>query len=200
MKKIIITSVIVGLVLLLGISTLILGLIPVGMNDNVNVPDNVYIYCTEFYNTAEKKLTLKHRNENELKKINKLYDTFINCFPQKALAALFSGELNEGVEACYTGAKRDTISKNFKTEGKITIVFHYKEAQELKYNNTKEEYNYLFFEIDATNERSEVVMGVSEDITSDEGDYPNENISYNYYYKAKANFSNLYKYVAGLVA
>ena len=201
MKKIIITSVIVGLVLLLGISTLILGLIPVGMNDKVNVPDDVYIYCPEVYNTPSKRRNYLHRDgQDDINKINKIYNTFIDSFSQKALAALFSGELNEGVEACYTGTKRETISKNFKTEGKMTIVFHYKEAQELKYNNTKEKYNCLYFELDATNERSEVIMGVSETIPSDEGDYPNENISYNYYYKAKANFSNLYKYVAGLVA
>ena len=201
MKKIIITSVIVGLVLCLGIATLILGLVPVGMNDKVNVPDEVYIYCPQVYNTPSKRREYRNRDgQEDISKINKIYDTFIDSFSQKALAALFKGELNEGTEAGYTGAKRDTISKNFKTEGKITIVFRYKDAQVLKYENKKQEYNYLYFEIDATNERSEVIMGVSEDITSDEGDYPNENISYNYYYKAKANFSNLYKYVAGLVA
>lgn len=201
MKKIIITSVIVGLVLLLGISTLILGLVPVGMNDKVNVPDEVYIYCPQVYSTPAKRREYRHRDgQDDVEKINKIYDTFIDSFSQKALAALFSGELNEGTEAYYTGAKRDSISKNFKTEGKITIVFYYKDAQVLEYENKKQEYNYLYFELDATDARNEVIMGVSEDITSDEGDYPNENISYNYCYKAKANFSELYKYVSGLVA
>ena len=73
MKKIIITSVIVGLVLLLGISTLILGLIPVGMNDKVNVPDDVYIYCPEVYSTPSKRREYRHRDgQDDINKINKI--------------------------------------------------------------------------------------------------------------------------------
>lgn len=200
MKKIIITSVIIGLVLCLGITTLILGLVPVGMNNKVAVPDEIYIYCSEVYETPAKRRAYRYRDgQEDIDKINKIYDTFIDSFPQKALAALFSGELKDGTEAYYTGAKRDVISKNFRTEGKITIFFYYKETQILKYEDKKQEYSYLFFEIDSTDERNEVIMGVADSI-GDKSDSENENVSYNYYYKAKANFSELYKYVYGLVA
>ena len=73
MKKIIITSVIVGLVLCLGIATLILGLVPVGMNDKVNVPDEVYIYCSQVYNTPSKRREYRHRDgQEDISKINKI--------------------------------------------------------------------------------------------------------------------------------
>ena len=43
MKKIIITSVVIGLVLILGISTLVLALIPTGINNKIEKPNEIYI-------------------------------------------------------------------------------------------------------------------------------------------------------------
>ncbi|MBQ9792191.1 MAG: hypothetical protein IJW32_00390 [Clostridia bacterium] len=200
MKKIIITTVAVAIILCLGIATLVMSLIPVNMNDKVAVPDDIYIYCSQTNSLAKKRIELRHRDgETDINKINKIYDLFDSAFQQKALNALFKGELNYSTTSDHTEVSK-SISKNFSSEDKITIVFYFKDQEVVKYEDKEYKYNYLFFEISGEDSRQEVVMGVNTSIPSDESNYPVENISYYYSYKSKANFAELYKYVSELVS
>ena len=200
MKKIIITTVAVAIILCLGISTLVMSLIPVNMNDKVAVPDEIYIYCSQTNSLANKRIELRHRDgEADINKINKIYDLFDSAFQQKALNALFKGELNYATTSDHTEVSK-SISKNFSSEDKITIVFYFKDQEVLKYEDKEYKYNYLFFEISNEDSRQDVVMGVTTSVPSDESNYPVENISYYYSYKSKANFAELYNYVSELVS
>ena len=101
MKKIVITSVIVGFVLLLGITTLILGLVPVGRNDYVQLPNTVYVYCHKTSDFNSKKAVYKNienGNEKDVEKIYKIYNLFNSSFQQKALSALFNGQIGNGTK------------------------------------------------------------------------------------------------------
>ena len=200
MKKIIITTVAVAIILCLGIATLVMSLIPVNMNDKVAVPDEIYIYCSQTNSLAKKRIELRHRDgEADINKINKIYDLFDSAFQQKALNALFKGELNYATTSDHTEVSK-SISKNFSSEDKITIVFYFKDQEVLKYEDEEYKYNYLFFEISNEDSRQDIVMGVTTSVPSDESNYPVENISYYYSYKSKANFAELYNYVSELVS
>lgn len=199
MKKIIITTVAVAIILCLGIATLVMALIPVGMNDKVAVPDEIYIYTSQTNSLANKRIELRHRDgETDINKINKIYNLFDSAFQQNALSALFSGELNYTTTSDHTEVSK-SISKNFSSEDKITLVFYFKNERTVKYENQEYKYKYLFFEITNENSRHDVVMGLNKSIPSDESDYPVENMSYYYSYKSKANFADLYKYVSQII-
>lgn len=200
MKKIVITTVAVAIILCLGIATLVMSLIPVCINDKVAVPDNVYIYCSQTNGLPNKRIELRYRDgEKDINRINKIYNLFDSSFQQKALNALFSGELNYSTTSDHTEISK-SISKNFSSEDKITIVFYFKDKEVIKYKDKEYKYNYLFFEISNEDSRQDVVMGVNTSIPSDESNYPVENISYYYSYKSKANFAELYNYVYDLVS
>lgn len=199
MKKIIISTVVLALVLCLGISALVLALIPVGANDKVQVPHAVYIYNAETQNHPMKRISYANIDgqEEQLKKLNKIYNAFNHGFQQKALSALFNGELDLGTEVNYSKSL-ETMSKNYKETNKFTVVFYYKDKQMIKYDGKEYGYNYLFFEVSSKNERAEVIMGLNTTLSSDEGSGI-ETINYNYYLKTKANFVELYNYLSDLV-
>lgn len=206
MKKIVITSVIVGLVLLLGITTLILGLVPVGMNDYVQLPNTVYVYCHKTSDLNAKKdvyKNIENGNESDVEKIYKIYNLFNNSFQQKALSALFNGQIkNETKIVRNEKGVSQTISKNRSEDDEnITLVFGYKNPQKLVYNGEEIEYSYLFFEISSDDEMKNVIMGVrTEDPAGEDGDEELETIAYVYSYQTLANFSQLYSYVDGIVS
>ena len=54
------------------------------------------------------------------------------------------------------------------------------------------EYNYLFFEVTNTDERQEIIFGVSKDDYVD-GSY--STLSYKYYFTAQANLKPVYQYI-----
>lgn len=204
MKKIILTSVCVGLLLCIGIATLIMALIPVGLNEQVQVPNQIYIYCakTKTDQLQNKRLELKDIDgQSDIARINKMYNLFNDAFPQKALTALFNGELKQTTELEYIEGY-NTISKNTSSEDKFTIVFKYDNPKELKVDNKTVKAKYLFFEIDNEDARKDILIGItaSDNAFSDEESYSSINVSYNFCYKAKANFANLYNYAAELVS
>ena len=206
MKKIVITSVIVGIVLLLGVTTLILGLLPVGMNEYVQLPNTVYVYChktSDFNAGKEIYKNIEGGSDSDVEKINTIYNLFNSSFQQKALSALFNGQIKNKTEIVKNekGISK-TISKNRgEDDENITLVFCYKNPQKLEYNGEEIEYTYLFFEISAEDEMKNVVMGVrSEDPAGEDGDEGLETISYIYSYQTLANFSELYEYVNEVVS
>ena len=197
MKKIIISAVSIALILAIGITTLVLALIPTGFNDSIEKPYAIYVMnskTSEFYNGA---LSFKEREDDQEARdtISNIYSMFCHSFEQKTLNAIFNKELGEGLTTSYTSTSK-TISKNSSSEEKITIVFQYKTSKKIKaLNNTKEySYNYLFFEISNIDERQDATFAVRSDLTLDNSSY-----QYNYSFSGKANFSNLYNYVSSLI-
>lgn len=193
MKKIIITSVVIGLVLILGVSTLVLALIPTGINNKIAKPNEIYITSSLTTSFPDKALTYRDRDEEDRDVISNIYSVFSHSFEQKLLSAIFNGELHEEIEPEYS-KKSTYLSKNTSTEDKITIVFKYTNSQAITVGDKSTTYKYLFFEITPTNERAEVVMGLSSNIT-----ISNSNYYYNYSFVGKANFSKMFNYVNGLI-
>lgn len=200
MKKIIISTVVLALVLCIGISALVLALIPVGANDKVEVPHSIYVYSAETKNSANgrKEYSTIEGKDEQLKIKNKIYNAFNHGFQQKALAALFKGELNLTTEVDYSQSPIN-MSKNLDSTNKFTVVFYYKTEQKVKYGEKEFAYQYLFFEVSSNNSRQEVVMGLK-----DKSSFPNDAsvgmVNYNYSLKTKANFTELYNYLSDLVS
>ena len=199
MKKIIISTVVLALVLCIGISALVLALIPVGANDKVEVPHAIYVYNaeTKTYANGRKEYSTIEGEEKQLKIKNEIYNAFNHGFQQKALAALFKGELDLGTEVDYSQSPIN-MSKNLNSTNKFTVVFYYKAEQKVKYNGKEFAYQYLFFEVPSNNSREDIVMGLK-----DKSSFPNDvgisDINYNYSLKTKANFTELYNYLSDLV-
>lgn len=192
MKKIIITSVVVGLVLILGISTLVLALIPVGINNKIEKPNEIYITSSLTTSYPDKALTYRDRDVEDRDIISNIYSLFSHAFEQKMLSALFNKELNKEIESKYS--KSEHLTKNTSTEDKITIVFKYTNSQPIEVGEKSSTYKYLFFEITPKNERTEIVMGVSSNIS-----ISNSTFYYSYSLVGKANFSEMFKYVNSLI-
>lgn len=197
MKKIIISAVSIALILAIGITTLVLALIPTGFNDTIEKPYAIYIMnsqTSEYHNGV---LSFKEREDDQEARdvISNIYSLLCHSFEQKTLNAIFNKELNESLKTNYSSTSKN-ISKNSSSEEKITIVFQYKNSKKIKaVNNSKEySYNYLFFEISGKNERDVATFAVRSDLTLDNSSY-----QYNYSFSGKANFSRLYEYASSLI-
>lgn len=195
MKKIIISSVAIALVLCFGIFTLVMALIPVGFNDIVEKPSEVYIYSSKTSSLPISRLTLRSMEENDVAKINKIYDLFNDGFKQNALSALFKGELKDKNETKYVKSSNNIISKNKNSEDKFTVVFYYKDGLTVECENNKYKYYYVSFEVNSTNKRDLTVMAINNQISSDSM----STISYDYSFEAKINLNSLYNYLVELV-
>lgn len=199
MKKIIISTVSIGIVLIVGLTALIMSLVPVGKNDFVLKPTAVYLLNTTTQkDTSYEGVRFKSNSpcyESDIEEINKIYKVFNECFTQKALTALFREELNDKVETHYEKSigtenyiRRDGDSTH------LTFVFAYDESQKIKVGDKEYDYKYLFFQIDNSTERKEIVFGVSSSATfsSSSSSY----FSYSYWFTAKMNTTKLYDYIA----
>ncbi len=197
MKKIIISSIAIGLALCFGIFALVMSLIPVGYNDIVEKPNEVWIYTskTSEANLPNSRYTLRSMDENDVEKINRIYDLFNEGFKQNALSALFKGELKDKNEAKYVKSSNNIINKNKNSEDKFTVVFYYVDSLIIEANGKKDSYNYIAFEVDSTNERDLTVMAVTKNMSSDSM----STISYDYSFEAKINLNSLYNYLTDLV-
>lgn len=193
MKKIIISSVVIGLVLVLGITTLILALIPIGINNVIDRPNEIYICSSETTSYPNNSLTYLDIDENEKDVISNIYSKFSHSFEQNILSAMFKGELKEEITPNYNRVS-DYFSKNSSNADKITVIFKYKENKRIEVGNKSTTYNALIFEITSNNERTDVVMGVSSNLNIE-----NSTFYYNYSFNAKANFYGLYEYATHLI-
>lgn len=190
MKKIIISSIVVGLILILGVTTIILAVVPVGFNQTIARPNEITIVYSKTKDLSPDALVYRDRNEDDVKIISNLYSTFCHAFEQKALSAIFNGEMNKGVEENYLNKGSKSISNNRNEDKKITICFKYSTNKKIKDYS----YKYLFFEITNANERDDQVFAVSSSYSATS--FSNY---YNYYYSGKANFSSLFNYIETLV-
>lgn len=202
MKKVIICSISIGLVLVLGIATLVLALIPVGQNNLIDAPNKIYFLNlnTKDNNEDGSYIVKDYGNDKEKEIINQTFKLFNQSFGQKALTALFKGELNDKIETVYdkpTGSS-NTISRNYSNKDKVTIVFYYNQEKTIKVGDKEYKYQYLFFELDNSGETSNKVFGVNSSVTLSTDGYVYQSISYDYSYQSKANTKALYDYVASL--
>lgn len=200
MKKKIIISVSLGIVALLAIATLILALVPVNKNTVIAKPNDVYITNknlvddkTGYRGTYD---NIQDVTQKGSVMLNDFYKAFNQSFEQNALVAMFNGQSNSGIKANYVdvAGSSEKISKNYDTTEKFTVIFYYYEAQKI-YVEEKDmsfEYNYLFFEVTNTDERQEIIFGVSKDDYVD-GSY--STLSYKYYFTAQANLKPVYQYI-----
>lgn len=200
MKKKIVISVALGVVALLAITTLILALVPVNKNTVIAKPNDVYITNknlvddkTGYRGTYD---NIQDVTQKGSVMLNDFYKAFNQSFEQNALVAMFNGQSNSGIKANYVdvAGSSEKISKNYDTTEKFTVIFYYYEAQKI-YVEEKDmsfEYNYLFFEVTNTDERQEIIFGVSKDDYVD-GSY--STLSYKYYFTAQANLKPVYQYI-----
>ena len=197
MKKIIICTVSIGLVLVVGLTALIMALVPVGQNNFIVKPTNVY-----FLNETTKKNGdewCKFRSNystDEKEKLDELYRIFNEGFSQKALTAIFKGELNDKVETHY---EKSVGTENYvRRDGDsthLTIVFEYAEEQTIKADDRSYNYKYLFFQISNSTERVEYLFGVSNSVSLESS---SRYLSYNYWFTTKMNATKLYDHIAEL--
>ena len=195
--KYIISISVVILIMTIGIITLILGLVPVGSNDAINLPNTVYIY-TDLLNDEKIPLYRRDGNESDTEKINKIFDLLNDGFSQKALSAIFKGELGAGLELEHRGG---SVEKYKDTEDKITLLFIYDEEQTAKNEKTGETYKYSFlcFTVDNSTEWQEVIFGLNTSYTSEENEAGSKEFFYSNRYKGKMKTSGLYEYVYSLL-
>lgn len=193
MKKIIISSVVVALVLILGITTLTLALIPIGINNKIDRPNEVYICSSQTSSYPNGSLTYLDIDSNETGTISNIYSKFSHAFEQNMLSALFKGELKADINANYNRVS-SYISKNTSSDNKITVIFKYNQNKKIEVGDKSTTYNALMFEITSKDERVDVVMGVSSNANIE-----NSTFYYNYFYTAKANFSGLFNFISDLI-
>ena len=190
MKKIIIGSISIGLILIIGIATAILAIVPTGLNNVIDKPNEVTIVYSKTKDLSPEALTYRDRDSKDADVISNIYSIFCHAFEQKTLSAIFNGEINKNIEEHYLDKGSESVKSNSTSEDKITICFKYTNKHKIK----GFEYKYLFFEITNSNERQENVFGVSSSFSVDNSYY-----SYNYYYSGKSNFSKLFNYIESLV-
>lgn len=213
MKKVIVTTISITLVLVLAIGSLVLALIPVNKNNTIAKPDEIYIMnkiTSDNTNNkfADKSLHFKYsRNDVSAQTIDSFYDVFNSSFGQNLLLAILRGELGDGLIAeKYADGNYSTgsISKNYSTNNAFTVVFRYNEDKNLKYNDTNQKYNYLFFEVKNEDYKTSVSFGVSYfDHTKNNGSLVSNNTSYSsfsytYKYSAKINTFDMYNFLTNL--
>lgn len=194
MKKIIITSIVVALVLIIGITTLTLALIPVGINNNIERPNEIYICSTDTKAFPYSTLAYLDIDDEEKDEITNIYSKFSHAFEQNLLSAIFKGETKDEMTTNYHKIS-NSISKNTSKEDVITIIFKYNEKQTIKVEGREPAtYDSILFEITPNDERVNVEIGARTDTNIE-----NSTFYYNYSYNAKANFCDLYEYVKYLI-
>lgn len=210
MKKVIICSISIGLVLLLGITALVLALIPVNKNSVIEKPNAVYIINDVTWDTTQKYYDLMdykddgNGNKKDQPKIDEIFRLFNSSFGQNALTALFRGQLNEKMEQNYSSSNKTDINKNSSSTTAFTVYFQYKEMRKIVVDGKEYEYNILFFEV-AENDSFEIKnFGTIKVSDSDPYAPPSTltsstNTSYKSYYTARADFSKLYDYINEIV-
>ncbi len=210
MKKVIICSVSIGLVLVLGVAALILALIPVNRNSIIEKPNEIYIINDTTWdnsnNESSKAFELRdYREVNGEKvdeeRIDEVFRLFNAGFGQNALTALFRGELNDRMTSEHRDSSNTgSMQKNTRSTTAFSVFFYYRDTKTMVLDGEEFEYNWLFFEVSEDDEFSYKVFGVRNH-TSITSDFltSSSSVTFNYNYNAKANFSELYDYILELV-
>lgn len=200
--KYIVSISLVVLIMTLGIITLIMGIVPVGGNDAINLPDQVYIY-SNWYGTENGKLRLRRgegeENKAETERINQIFNLLNDGFKQKALSALFRGELGKGLEYNKDGA--GSINKYKDDENNITIMFVYSSSNEqlADKNDITSNYRYLCFTVNNSTEWKDITFGLGVDYNTEDDESSKPEYYYSRNFSGKMDTSELYKYVYSLI-
>ena len=202
MKKIIICSISIGLVLILGVSALVLALIPVGQNNLIDAPNKIYFFNKNTKDNYEENsyIVKDFGNDKEKEIIAKTYKLLNQGFGQKALTALFKGEINDKIETVYdkpTGAS-NSMSKNTDKTDRVTILFYYNEEKTIKCGDKEYKYQYLFFELDSSTGSISKTFGVRDTLTLSSDSYVSSTFSYDYSYVSKVNTTALFEYISSI--
>lgn len=208
--KSIISISIVVIVIAVGIATLILGLVPVGSNEDINLPNRVYIYTNlvgkDNGGNGIYSLSRRDGTGKDAEKINKIFDLFNDGFrQQKALTALFNGDLGKGLEVVENGTDAEKIINKYKNEEEhITIVFSYNEDQKIKgkasdvYN--KDKYRNVCFTITKNNSLQDIILGLPDSSLSfEESENNTDIIAFSQFFRGKMVTGKLYDYVYSLL-
>lgn len=199
--KYIISITLVVIIMSLGILTLIMGVVPVGGNDAINLPDQVYIY-SNWYGSGMLRLRRGEGEENkvETERINQIFNLLNDGFKQKALTAFFRGELGKGLE--YNEDNAGTINKYKDDEDNITIMFIYSNANDqlADKDNITSNYRYLCFTVNASTDWNEVIFGIGVDYNDLEDESSKPEYYYSRSFSGKMNTSGLYEYALSLIA
>ena len=201
MKKVIICSVSIGLVLVLGVAALILALIPVNRNSIIEKPNAIYIINdTTWENSIDnsKAYVLQDYRENiegektDVEKIDEIFRLFNTGFGQNALTALFKGELNDRMTSEHRDSSNTgSMTKNTTSTTAFSVFFYYRDTKTMILDDEEFQYNWLFFEVTENDEFSYKVFGVRNH-TSTTSDFLTSSswpITFSYNYNAKANFN-----------
>ena len=210
MKKVIICSVSIGLVLVLGVAALILALIPVNRNSIIEKPNEIYIINKTTYEESRdesKAFVLRdYKETNGVKtdeeRIDEVFRLFNAGFGQNALTALFRGELNDRMTSEHRDSSNTgSMQKNTSSTTAFSVFFYYRDTKTMVLDGEEFEYNWLFFEVSEDDEFSYKVFGVRNhtSTTSDFLSSSTSPVTFNYNYNAKVNFSELYDYILELV-
>lgn len=180
-KKIsaIVSLVIIGILI---VATIVLACNTVNYAVPCNKPTSIYVQYKG--NTS-----LKVENEDHF---NTIYDLMSSTSKEKAISALFNGNLNKKAEVVTASSTGKTLP----TASAFYVRFKYNEAQELKYGNKayKDEdgktysYEELVFTIEDTDGETEVKVYVIP--TSSEPSV------YSHYYLVDADFSSVYTFLS----
>ena len=220
MKKVIICSVSIGLVLVLGVAALILALIPVNRNSIIEKPNAIYIINDTTWkksNDNSKAYVLQDYRENiegektDVEKIDEIFRLFNTGFGQNALTALFKGELNDRMTSEHRDSSNTgSMTKNTTSTTAFSVFFYYRDTKTMILDDEEFQYNWLFFEVTENDEFSYKVFGVrnhtstttdflTSSTSSTSSTASSSPIAFSYNYNAKANFNGLYDYLVELV-
>ena len=196
MKKVIICSVSIGLVLVLGVAALILALIPVNRNSIIEKPNEIYIINDTTWdnsnNESSKAFELRdYREVNGEKvdeeRIDEVFRLFNAGFGQNALTALFRGELNDRMTSEHRDSSNTgSMQKNTSSTTAFSVFFYYRDTKTMVLDGEEFEYNWLFFEVSEDDEFSYKVFGVRNhtSTTSDFLTSSSSPVTFNYNYKS----------------
>ena len=194
MKRIIILTVSLCLVGALALTTILMAVIPVGKVVNIAMPDaKVYVSTSKTKDLQPYGcLTLRGKdaaNQNDQETIENIWKAFQESSKQKALTALFNGNLAEGIKF-ETLTTSKTFNRKQTAENKAKVVFEYSEAQEIPEVEGKT-YKLIYFEIEDLDERTELVVYLGD------WNYSND-ITVRHSYTMNGNFADLYDLLINL--
>lgn len=205
--KYIVSISLVVLVMALGVITLIMALVPVGSNDAINLPNDVYIY-TNLIDKERGKIELHRRDGSgdDARKINEIFNLFNDGFrQQKALTALFNGELGKGLEFVDNEAEnngQDKYLDKYKDEEEhITIALCYNEEQKVEgAPENYKGYKYVCFTVTKSVDLQDIILGLPSSLNSEDSESSSPRIYFQYSLNGKMSTQGLYNYVYELLA
>lgn len=207
MKNKILAIVCLSVMAVLIIASFVSALVKVNGNNVIVRPDEVYITSMSTNNDNFDRHAYHLRNiTSNQSKIDNIYSSFNRGFEQSFLKSLFTGELHDKMTTNYShqvGEEvSDSIDKSYSTSNQYTVIFYYNDAKTIKADGKTLEYQYLFFTVNNSDKRVLVTFATNTsekvDVSPDNMEAIKDALEYEFSYKAKANFKDLYNYIDSL--